>query len=78
MGGPPFRARGRETALFLDPATHPFYRRFEPDSSQRPCKPIHPIGLSVGMPVFRTENLAPPRTPIAPMRRPHPIFLFRA
>ena len=30
----------------------------------------------VGMPVFRTENLAPPRVPIAPMRRPHPLFSF--
>ena len=28
------------------------------------------------MPVFRTENLAPPRVPIAPMRRPHPLFSF--
>ena len=28
------------------------------------------------MPVFRTENLAPPRVPIAPMWRPHPLFSF--
>ena len=36
----------------------------------------YPIGLGVGMPVFRTENLAPPRVPMLPMWHPHPFFSF--
>ena len=35
-----------------------------------------PIGLGGGMPVFRTENLAPPRGLIAAVSRPHPLFSF--